>query len=91
MADSNLTLYMVPAGHGRHSIVTDHGEFVIGLNTITPDMLGAHALAERITGAEVKLVAPIETVARITGVPLVRVTEDHDDPILTRLIKLIHG
>jgi hypothetical protein len=85
-----LTLYMVPNGDGQ-AIVTDHGEFVIGLNISAPDLLGAHALAERTTGAAVKLVTPINTVSRYGTVPLVRTTEDHDDPILARLIRMIHG
>jgi len=85
-----LTLYMVPAGNG-HSIVTDHGFQVAAVAGDKPDLLRAHAIAETRTGAMVKLVAPIETVTRCTGVVLVRVTEDHDDPLLARLIRMIHG
>jgi pyridoxal/pyridoxine/pyridoxamine kinase len=85
-----LTLYMVPAGNGQR-IVTDHGETVASIDSITPNLLEAHALVERQTGATVKLIAPIETVTRYTGVVMTRVTEDHDDPILTRLIRMIHG
>jgi hypothetical protein len=85
-----LTLYMVPAGNGSR-IVTDHGETVVSIDSIAPNILEAHALAERQTGAIVKLIAPIETVTRYTTVVMKRVTEDHDDPILERLIKLIHG
>jgi hypothetical protein len=85
-----LTLYMVPAGNGQR-IVTDHGETVVNIDSIAPNILEAHELAERRTGAVVKLIAPIETVTRYTGSVMKRVTEDHDDPILTRLIRLIHG
>jgi hypothetical protein len=85
-----LTLYMVPAGRG-HAIVTDHGESVATVDSITPDMLAAHTLAESMTKAMVKLVAPLDTVTRCTGVVLVRVTEDHDDQILSRLIRMFHG
>ncbi len=85
-----LTLYMVPAGNGQR-IVTDHGEPVASIDSIAPNILEAHALAERETGATVKLIAPIETVTRYTGVVMKRVTEDHDDPILARLIRMIHG
>ena len=90
----SLILYLVPTGRGidrGHTIVTDHGERIATIEGITPDMLAAHTLAERTTRASVKLVAPIETVSRYGGVPLVRVTEDHDDTILTRLIRMIHG
>jgi len=85
-----LTLYMVPAGNGQR-IVTDHGETVANIDSIAPNMLEAHALVERQTGAIVKLIAPIETVTRYTSVVMKRTTEDHDDPMLARLIKLIHG
>jgi hypothetical protein len=85
-----LTLYMVPAGNGQR-IVTDHGETVVSIDSIAPNILEAHELAERRTGAVVKLIAPIETVTRYTGLVMTRVTEDHDDTILARLIHMIHG
>jgi len=85
-----LTLYMVPVGHGQR-IVTDHGETVVNIDSIAPNILEAHELAERRTGSMVKLIAPIETVTRYTGIVMTRVTEDHDDPLLTRLIRMIHG
>jgi hypothetical protein len=85
-----LTLYMVPAGNGSR-IVTDHGETVASIDSIAPNILEAHELVERRTGAVVKLIAPIETVTRYTGIVMKRVTEDHDDTILNRLIHMIHG
>jgi hypothetical protein len=85
----SLTLYMIPDGDNQ-SIVTDHGFEVATVNGRQPSIRAAHELAERRTGAMVKLVAPIETAARSTGIVMVRATEDHDDPILSRLIRMIH-
>lgn len=85
----SVTLYMVKRDR-EHAIVTDIGHVVASVDASTP-IMEAHALCESITRCMVKLVTPTQTVVRATGIVMTRGTDDHDDPILDRLIRMIRG